>query len=228
MGKLERAKIYVLTGDGKAGTKEDEQGIDVCFYPKEYSLAKLVQWDTEKAKSDAPQPEFKAPSPMTLSVTLQFDTYEERVSVRDKYTKKIEALGNMRSSPLPDKPSKTDLEKASPPVILFVWGRFTFKGVVTQIGSKYTMFLADGTPVRAEIALTLQNVWDTSVNDDPNNPSPSGGSGGKSYSVKDGDRLDSIAASQLGDASRWVEIAMLNNIDDPTKVSTGQSLQIPD
>jgi nucleoid-associated protein YgaU len=226
MGKLERAKIYVLSGDG-SGAKDDSQSIDVCFNPKEYSLAKTVAWDTEKAFSDAPQPEFTKPAPMTLTVTLQFDTYEERCSVRDKYTKKIETLGNMRG-PLTEKASKADKEKASPPVILFVWGRFTFKGVITQIGSKYTMFLADGTPVRAEIALTLQNVWDTSVNDDPNNPTPKGGSGGKSYTVKDGDRLDSIAASQLGDASRWIEIASLNNIDDPQSITAGTPLQLPD
>jgi nucleoid-associated protein YgaU len=109
-----------------------------------------------------------------------------------------------------------------------LWGRFSFKGVITQLASKYTMFLADGTPVRAELTLTLQNVLDSTVDKDPNNPAPSGGGGGRSYSVKDGDRLDSIAASQLGDASRWVEIAMANGIDDPLDIEAGDTLTIPD
>ena len=228
MGKLERAKIYVLDGDGKSGTKADPtEGIEVCFNPKEYSLTKQVNWDTEKAFSDAPHPEFTKPAPMTLAVTLQFDTYEERTSVRDKWTKKIEKLSLMRK-PLKQNASAADKKEASPPVILFVWGRFTFKGVITQLSSKYTMFLADGTPVRAELQLTLQNVYDRDFDEDKNNPSSSGGGGGKSYTVKDGDRLDSIAASQLGDASRWVEIAMLNGIDDPTTIKTGKTLTIPD
>src|SRR5258706_2699870 len=98
MGKLEKAKLYVLDGAGKDNKQADPtEGIEVCFNPKEYSLDKSVNWDTEKAFSDAPQPEFTKPSPMALSITLQFDTYEERVSVRDKYTKKIEKLALMRA-----------------------------------------------------------------------------------------------------------------------------------
>src|SRR3954470_4040527 len=149
MGKLERATIYVLKDDGKKGSKDDaESKIEVCFNPKEYSLEKSVSWDSEKAFADAPQPEFTKPSAMTLSVTLQFDTYEERVSVREKYVKYIEALAFMRKQ-LSKKPSPNEKKNSSPPVILFVWGRFTFKGVVESLSQKYTMFLADGTPVRA-------------------------------------------------------------------------------
>lgn len=229
MGKLERAKIYVLDGDGEdSGKKADPtDGIEVCFNPKEYSLDKTVSWKVEKAFSDAPPPEFTDPTPVTLSVTLQFDTYEERVSVRDKYTKKLEKLSLMRT-PYKKGMSKNDKKKASPPVVLFVWGRFTFKGVVASLSQKYTMFLADGTPVRAELALKLQNVLDSSMNDDPNNPVPAGSGGGKTYTVKDGDRLDAIAASQLGDAARWPEIAALNNIDDPSKLTKGQPLTMPE
>ena len=68
-----------------------DTAIDVCFNPKEYDLAKTVQYDNSKSFSDAPPPEFKAPQPMTLTVTLQFDSYEERVSVRDKWVRKIES-----------------------------------------------------------------------------------------------------------------------------------------
>ena len=51
-----------------------------------------------------------------------------------------------------------DKKNARPPVILFVWGRFSFQGVVTSLTQKYTMFLSDGTPVRAECAVTIHNV----------------------------------------------------------------------
>lgn len=153
MGKLERARIYVLKDDGSSGTKDDaESTIDVCFNPKEYSLDKAVAWDSEKAFSDAPQPEFTKPAPMSLSVTLQFDTYEERVSVREKYVKYLEKLSLMRKQ-FSKAPKKDEKKGASPPVILFVWGKFIFKGVVELLSQKYTMFLADGTPVRAECAL---------------------------------------------------------------------------
>jgi hypothetical protein len=227
MGKLERAKIYVLNADGQdVGDKEDKNGIDVCFNPKEYSLEKSVSWSTEKSFSDAPHPEFTAPSAMTLSVTLQFDTYEDRVSVREKYVKHLERLSMMRGEWTKDKaPNAKDKKKLAPPVVLFVWGRFNFKGVVDSISQKYTMFLADGTPVRAEVALKLRNVLEAAGDKAPVSSASSDSS--KSYTVQEGDRLDGIAASQLGDSSRWTEIAMENNIDDPTKLTAGQTLKIP-
>lgn len=223
MGKLERAKIYVLQGDGSK--EEDKEGIDVCFNPKEYSLEKTVEWGSSKSFTDAPMAEFKEPKPMTLSVTLQFDTYEERVSVREKYVKHIEKLALMRGSMKSAPKKQADKQKLSPPVILFVWGRFTFKGVVESLSQKYTMFLADGTPVRAETALKIRNVLVSNYDDGDSKQASSSSS--KTYTVKQGDRLDSIAATELGDASRWTEIAMANNIDDPTTLEVGKVLTIP-
>jgi LysM domain len=42
-----------------------------------------------------------------------------------------------------------------------------------------------------------------------------------------GESLASIAAHELGDAARWIEIAQLNGIRDPTAVEPGQVLRLP-
>jgi hypothetical protein len=221
MGNLVRAKIYQFKQDDSSYDVNDP--IDVCFNPKEYSLEKSVTWESEKAHSDAPMPEFKKPTPMTMSVTLQFDTYEERVSVRDKYMRRIESLAMMRADPKNEK----DPKKHSPPVILFVWGNLKFKGVVETLSQRYTMFLSDGTPVRSECTLKIRNVVDSTI-DDKEAAAVKKGRGGKTYRVKQGDRLDLIAAKELGDASRWAEIAMLNGIDDPLQDLSGrQTLKLP-
>ncbi len=233
MGKLERARIHVLSGDGKSST-DIASAIEVCFNPKEYSLDKTVEWDGEKAFSDAPQPEFKAPKPMTLSVVLQFDTYEERVSVRDKWVRQIEKLTMMTGKVKNEqKPTKLEKQKLRPPVILFIWGRFTFKGVVESLAQKYTMFLSDGTPVRAECALKIRNVIEEAIykGSDQSFSKDKGGQG-KPYTVKEGDRLDLIASIELGDAGRWPEIAALNDIVDAANISGAdgtrkQTLTIP-
>lgn len=225
MGKLERAKIIVLKADGKKAA-DKETSIDVCFNPKEYSLEKSVAWKSEKAQTDAPLPEFTEPAAMTLSVTLQFDTYEERVSVREKYTKYIEKLVLMRGD-LGKKPTPEQKKKAMPPVIIFLWGRFSFQGVVESLSQKYTMFLSDGTPVRAECALKIRNVTDKGLGDDKDQTTSQPTGTSQSYTVKDGDRLDTIAADKLGSAGRWAEIAALNSIDDPSTLKAGQSLEIP-
>lgn len=42
-----------------------------------------------------------------------------------------------------------------------------------------------------------------------------------------GDDLLSIAARELGDADRWVEIAQMNGLRDPRAISVGQVLRLP-
>lgn len=42
-----------------------------------------------------------------------------------------------------------------------------------------------------------------------------------------GDDLLSIAARELGDADRWVEIAQLNGLRDPRSITPGQVLRLP-
>ncbi|HEX6835367.1 MAG TPA: hypothetical protein VF334_02285 [Polyangia bacterium] len=220
MGKLERARIHVLGGDG-TNNKDVPTYIEVCFNPKEYSLEKSVEWDAEKAFADAPTPEFKAPKPMTLSVTLQFDTYEERTNVRDKWVRQIEKL-TLMTGDLPNDgksaKSKSDKQKFRPPTILFIWGRFTFKGVVESLSQKYTMFLSDGTPVRAECALKIRNVMDKNV-DQGESQTFSAGTTTRTVGVNANDRLDLIAARELGDAGRWQEIALLNDIVDAPNIA---------
>jgi hypothetical protein len=229
---LERARIHILNGDGKS-SKDVNSAIEVCFNPKEYSLEKSVEWDGEKAFSDAPQPEFKAPKPMTLSVVLQFDTYEERVSVRDKWVRKIEKLTMMSGKVKNEqKPTKAEKQKLRPPVILFIWGRFSFKGVVESLSQKYTMFLSDGTPVRAECALKIRNVIDGDIDDDKSQ-SFNKEAGKRTVNVGPNDRLDLIAAKELGDAGRWAEIAAFNDIVDAGNIagadgSRKSSLEIPE
>ena len=49
----------------------------------------------------------------------------------------------------------------------------------------------------------------------------------KSYTVKAGDTLASIAAKTLGSASKWSSIASLNGIRDPNKLKVGTVLKLP-
>ncbi len=49
----------------------------------------------------------------------------------------------------------------------------------------------------------------------------------KTYTVKSGDSLGSIAFKQLGATAKWREIAELNNVVNPSKIEIGQVLQLP-
>ena len=47
------------------------------------------------------------------------------------------------------------------------------------------------------------------------------------YTVQTGDSLSTIAASELGDADKWQELATLNGINPPYKLQIGQKLELP-
>lgn len=47
------------------------------------------------------------------------------------------------------------------------------------------------------------------------------------YTVKKGDTMGKIARATLGKASRYPEIARLNNISNPNRISIGQKIKIP-
>lgn len=49
----------------------------------------------------------------------------------------------------------------------------------------------------------------------------------RSYTVRSGDTLSLIAARELGDMSRWQEIATLNDLEDPDLITVGQTLLLP-
>ena len=190
--------------------------IPVMYNPSQYSLPIDVNWTGEKDKI----PQYKGSSFGDFSVELLFDTYEKKVDVRDGAggTNRIVALAL---------PSVIEKESKRPPQCLFIWGKFLFKGVLQKVDQNFTMFLANGTPVRATLKVTLrptisekEAMFMKGVTDSR-----------KFRVVKPGDRLDVIAHEELKDASLWPMIAELNSIKNPMKFPApsdfGKTLIIP-
>jgi hypothetical protein len=128
------------------------QKVHALFNPKEIAIAKKVPWNKVKGdKSDSPAVEFTNAEPETLALELFFDTYEEKVDVYDHY------IVSLRSLCLA--PDGAEGEAKHPPRVLVTWGDkafLKFEGVITSLNVKYTMFLPDGTPVRATATMSVQ------------------------------------------------------------------------
>lgn len=188
--------------------------IEAHFNPKEYTIAKSVPWNPHAtAGLDAPEMQFTTGQGETLALELFFDTYEAATNVK-AHTQRVHQLAKIAPA----------LHR--PPMVLVNWGSLTFKGVVESVSHRFTMFLEDGTPVRATCTLALREALSASEQREQSGE-PESPDHAKLHAVRRGETLQSIAAQEYEDASEWRRIADANGIDDPMRLEPGQRLMIP-
>jgi hypothetical protein len=162
-----------------------------------------------------------------LSMELFFDSYESGKDVRDE-TNYIVRLLEKRP------------ETQAPPVLIFAMGSFTFQCVLVDAGQRFTMFRADGIPVRSFLSITLHEYVSITTETVQGlfalSPTASAAltTGARAALQRArvhisgaGETIQTIAALVLGDPSRWREIAEANQIDDPFDLLPGTRLIIP-
>lgn len=216
------APAMIINVDDKTG----QPPIKCHFNPKEYSYAKRNSWGKGKnAKGhNVAEVEFGGGDAATLTMQLFFDTYTGASSddVRKVYTDRIWKL-MLVDETLKDHTT----DKGRPPKVQFQWGTaLSFEAVITAITERFTLFKPDGTPVRATLDVTFQQVSDDQWY--PGQNPTSGGRGGEqAWVVKDGDTLASIAYATYGDATRWRPIADANRLTRVRRLRPGTILEVP-
>ncbi len=202
---------------------DKDSRVDCMFNPKEYSFAKRNQWNAGRnTGANMPRMEFSSGDPATMTLQLFFDTYASGKDVRKEYTDAIWEMMMVDES-LKDNKNK----KGRPPKVRFQWGKaWSFDAVLTSLSQKFTLFLPDGTPVRATIDATFQQIKDAKLF--PRQNPTSGGVGGERvWTVKEGDTLNLIAHREYGDAGKWRAIADANRLHHVRRLRPGTVLAIP-
>jgi nucleoid-associated protein YgaU len=196
------------------------ENINVLFNPKEYKIAKSNTYQrAQTSGGNVPAMRFANGNPATMTVQLFFDTYEKKEDVR-KYTDKIAKLMEVAIR------EEGQSQKLRPPRIKFHWGlNWTFKAVITQMSQNFNLFLQNGTPVRATVDITMQQVEDEAAQPSQN-PTSGGNAGRRAHVVEAGETLDMIAFQELGDANRWRHIADANRLHDPLNLKPGSVLVV--
>jgi hypothetical protein len=144
------AKLHVLTLEGPS--------LDVTaqYNPKELSVDKSVPWQKHKdSKADQPNLEFTGADGRSLGLELTFDGFEDGTNVHTTYVDKLVKMGMTMPS-----------GEKRPPKVKVTWNSSAlpdFIGVIESVSTKYTMFLADGTPVRATCTLKLKEADKLSI-----------------------------------------------------------------
>jgi hypothetical protein len=133
------AKAFIKLDNGEE--------IPFRFNPTQYSLEKSNQIaEIGIPGLSSPILQYVRGNNRTLTMDLFFDTYElQKKDVRD-YTDKVYGLLGIEE------------ESHVPPVCTFIWSDFEFRCVVQRVGGRFTLFLADGTPVRATLSVTFRSL----------------------------------------------------------------------
>ncbi len=192
---------------------EGQDAFDVLFNPNQYTLDKANQYAEAAIPGlEAPILQYVHGNTRSLTMELFFDTYEEQTDVRDQTNKVYKLL-------------KIDSSTHAPPICDITWGDVLFTGVLDHVSGKFNLFLANGTPVRATLSVTFKEYIEVKVlvQEDPTQSADHR----KSRTVKAGDRIDTIAAEEYGDAAKWRLIAQANGLDDPTILQPGDVLRLP-
>jgi hypothetical protein len=203
-------KAFILPHDPSG--KEIKAPIQVLFNPEQYSVEKSNQFASMAVPGrDSPIIQFVRGEAQTLSMDIFFDTYTYyQAEDVTKYTSKVSDLLTIQG----------DIH--APPVVSFHWGSFSFTGVLEKVSKKFTMFIEDGTPVRATLSVTFRQF--TAEQQPKSSPDYT-----KMRTVGDGDSLWLIASQEYGDTSKWKVIADANvsTIVNPRTLVPGTRLIIP-
>jgi len=213
--ELTKAQIHV---HDENGNRQKDNPIHVLFNPQQYSIDKSNQFANIAVPGrQSPIIQFVRGESETLSVELFFDTYTYKGSEDVRiHTQKITDLLNINGT------------IHAPPVCTLVWGKADLKtpyftGIIEKATTTYTMFLSDGTPVRAKMNLSFRQFESPDKKEVKLNSSDKT----KRLVVKSGDPLWLIASREYGDPSKWRNIAAANGINDPLKLKPGSEIVIP-
>ncbi|MFF8942173.1 LysM peptidoglycan-binding domain-containing protein [Streptomyces sp. NPDC014864] len=180
---------------------------------------------------DTPPVQYVRGRARTLAMDLFFDTYEAGTDVR-AHTGPIVGLLDKRP------------QTQAPPVLLFSLGSFQFRCVLVEANQRFTMFLRNGTPVRAALSVRFQEYATTGTEvrhglffasptasalvDRAASAAESAASREPTvHTVVEGDTLSGLAGAYLGDPALWREIADANRVEDPLALTPNTRLVIP-
>ncbi|MEO1164396.1 MAG: LysM peptidoglycan-binding domain-containing protein [Chloroflexota bacterium] len=218
-----------------AGGKNVE--LEAVFNPNKMGLTYSANWDDKGKKDDnVGEKQFTNIGDTILKVELLFDTYRDTLTTIDtqgsrttgktgtavsvtKHTDKLISLVRINSS------------KHRPPIATLKWGSMKWYGsgafecILTDLAIDYTMFLSDGTPVRATANCTFKQ-WRTSGEDSKikNLESPDVN---KLHVVRRGETLSAISQLHFENPRYWRHIARENKITNPLRLKPGDTLVIP-
>ncbi|MFN9624268.1 MAG: hypothetical protein ACK587_15775 [Cyanobacteriota bacterium] len=155
---LVKAKLILLDGSSPKATNSGEAEIPFDFNPETLTLKVSTGQARDPARRGRQQTQNVGASQATLSFECIFDStrpgandgassLNAPVETRD-VRKRTKAIADLLQATQPG-------QDPAPQRVRFLWGLFSFDGVISQHQETFDYFSADGVPLRSKVALTL-------------------------------------------------------------------------
>lgn len=216
---IDEPERMTLTRGAYRGNKADFSGgetLVVHFNPTEYTLNKSSSYAEAAIPGlDVPVIQFSRGEARSLDFELLLDTitYGDQADIRETHLQALEKF------------LYVDGDLHAPPPCRINWGSLVFVGVVQDVKKRFVLFTREGIPVRARVTVTVKEYVpvDIQVRRNPR-ASPDRL---KTWRVREGDQLWTLAHRAYGDPALWKRIAEANDIHDPLALEVGRDLRIP-
>lgn len=205
------------------------QPIKVLFNPEQIQISR-EGWSQQNGQFVGKN------NPATLTVNLFFDTTLPASTsfltnlVSDALPSLVDGLIKYRpedvrnyTQPIYNLTRKKGKDR--PAFCKLTWGRGNVllgRGFLKSVSKSLTHFLEDGTPVRALLNCTFEEVLDPELEIRIQNPIDD-----PVRTVKRGETLSSMAMEEFNDPALWRLIADANQMDNPRRLVPGQQLTVP-
>ncbi|MFC4260982.1 LysM peptidoglycan-binding domain-containing protein [Marinobacter lacisalsi] len=208
------------------------ESFSVNYNPEKFSFSKGAQIaEVAIPGLDAPVLQFVRGDSETLSMELLFDSTESGMGASARsVTEKLDPFYRL---------IKVNGELHTPPIVRITWGEDfpgqthnpgsrpepAFDGVVTSLNREYTLFNAEGVPLRATVSLQLKEYRTLEEQLQALNLQSSDHT--RVHVVQEGENLTTIAADAYGDPGQWRAIARHNKLRNVRELPPGQMLELP-
>ena len=220
---IEHAQLDMYEAKAAQGGSQIGQhlgSIPFQFNPKELSISKAAKWERKTARGakTAGPPEFTGADPCKMTLEMFFDASGTQA---DTVVASVEKLFSCCTPTA----QSTGQNKAMPPLVVFNWGSVSsFAAYISQVSVKYTLFAANGIPLRATASVTLEEM--------PGNPPGQNPTSGalavqRVHQMVAGDSLPLLAHREYGNPNLWRHLARYNGIDDPMRIPSGMQVLLP-
>lgn len=199
------------------------------FNPTEFTIQRNVNYAQHKIPGlDRPVLQYVSGEADTLSFSLTFDTYSAGENSNNLKVLGSTVLADVLKIDVREftdpimKLTLVDSDVHAPDLVQFVWGKMNYKGYITSLSQRFTMFSFVGKPVRSVLDVSMiitEGKFDKKERNSPDRT--------KARLVAEGDALFMFAFAEYGACSEWRRIADANEIDNPRKLKSGSDISIP-